>query len=183
MLLGHMPMNSSKLLQNVVSKIPARAKTDSTTDWTKATKLVLRNLGRQQTKIDVYEEWLLDMVWYLRGKGGIQLAVESELGKREAILDDFEKLMCVKAPLKLFLIESGDSGVRKELEGYLAEFGQHIKGETYLLADFHRGLHDCYQFVVKRNGKQKKGEIKFQKITRLCGSDVPEKKSAAAHSV
>jgi hypothetical protein len=112
------------------------------------------------------------------------LAVESELGKSDDVLDDFEKLMCVKAPLKLLLSELGESKTvqqLKDLEQYLTTFEQHIEGETYLLVDFAYGSHRCYKFVVPfpHNGKLKKGVVKFDLV--LSGQDAAPKASAATH--
>ena len=186
----HKPIDPLTLLKVVVSKIPAKAKREGRTEWNKATKEVLCELGRKQgfrTYASVHllkerlNEWLLDIVWYSLSKG-IQLAVESELGKSDDVLDDFEKLTCVKAPLKLLLSELGESKMvqqLKDLERYLTNFEQHFEGETYLLVDFAYGSHRCYKFVVPRphNGKLKKGVVKFDLV--LSGQDAAQKASAA----
>ena len=182
----HKPIDPVDLLKVVVNKIPALVKTERLAEWTEVTKQVLCKLGRRQKDITVYpstdrghkklSEWLLDVVWYSHSKGGIQLAVESELGNGNAVLDDFERLMCVKAPLKLLLSGLGESRMvqqLKNLEQYLRYFEQHIEGETYLLVDFAYGSHRCYKFVVPRprHGKLKKSEIKFDFLPVLSGQD------------
>jgi hypothetical protein len=190
----HKPIDPLELLKVVVSEIPSIVKSERLGDWTEATKQVLCRLGKKQRDITVYasthlgdeklSEWLLDIVWYSPSKGGIQLAVESELGKGDDVLDDFEKLMCVKSPLKLLLSELGESRMVQQvqdLEQYLIDFEQHMEGETYLLVDFAYGSHRCYKFVVPRpkNGKLKENEVKFDLI--LSGQDAAQKASAATH--
>jgi hypothetical protein len=189
----HKPIDLLKLLRVAVSEIPAIVKSERRADWNEATKQVLCRLGKRQKDITVYasthlgneklSEWLLDIVWYSTSKGGIQLAVESELGRGDDVLDDFERLMCVKSPLKLLLSGLGESRMMQQLndlEQYLINFEQHIEGETYLLVDFAHGSHQCYKFVVPRpnNGKLKKGEVKFDLL--FSGQDAAQKASAAA---
>jgi hypothetical protein len=178
-----MPMNPSKLLQSLVTQIPARASKEGKKEWNRATKEVLCELGRKAGfepyaslrlgKIRLHE-WLLDIVWYSLETGGIQLAVESELGREEDVLFDFGKLMVVKAPLKLLLVECGKQRLIRRVEQYLQGFDHHIAGEAYLLVDFNWGHHDCYELVVKRDGKQKRGDLKFRQLDSLCGPDVPD---------
>jgi len=190
MLFRRLPIDPLNLLKVLVSEIPARAKIDKRADWTEATKQVLCELGAENGfKVHAsthlgnerLSEWLLDVVWYSsEPKGGIELAVESELGTKNDVLEDFEKLMCVKAPLKLLMFEQGISDVVHDLEGYLAESEQHIEGETYLLIDFAYGTHRCYKFVVPPNdGKLRKVEVKFDLL--LSGRDRAQNASAARH--
>ena len=124
-------MRPKELLKYVVSEIPAAAarlsRKDSKTAWSRATKEVLCELGRNKG-FSPYasahsggkrlHEFLLDVVWYSELNGGIRLAVESELGGPEAVLYDFEKLMCIKSPLKLLLVEQGRPRMVERLERY-----------------------------------------------------------------
>ena len=180
MLFGRMPMRPAELLKELVSKIPVKAEKEGKESWNEATKKVLCELGKKKGFL-VYarsvrlenmrlHEWLLDVVWW-SWRNGVQLAVESELGNEQAVLDDFEKLMCIKSPLKLLLVEQGRPSTLRGVEKYLAGFNQHVRGETYLVVDFHGGRHECYQYVVKRDGRQRSGEVKFKKLPRLCGPD------------
>ena len=133
-----------ELLQTIVSEIPATAKSDGDTDWTAAVKQALCRLGLEK-KFKVFgsvhlvtenikrREWMLDLVWDSSARGGIELAVESEWGGQKEVLDDFEKLMCVKSPLKLLVFSSGESEKRpaiiEQLQNYLTDFEQHLKGK------------------------------------------------------
>jgi hypothetical protein len=173
------------LLEVLVSEIPKRAKKEGKAPWNKATNEVLCKLGHKKGFI-VYargvrlrrkrlHEWLLDVIWYW-GRQGVRLAVESELGSEQAVLDDFEKLLNIKSPLKLLLVEQGDPHMVTELQWYLRTFHRHVRGETYLLVDFHDGRHECYEFVAKRDGRQRRDEVKFKTLPRLCGPDIPERR-------
>ena len=170
----------------------ARAKSAGRHDWTQAAKQVLCGLGKKR-KLTPYasihlgsekhEEWLLDIVWF-SVSGGMKLAVESEWGALAQVLDDFEKLMCAKSPLKLMLFKSANTGLSTEklvqkLEGYLAHFKQNVQGERYLLVDFTEGEHRCYELNVRRNGKQKRTEVKFSYLKSMSGPDTIRRRSPA----
>jgi hypothetical protein len=186
MLFGHAPIEPAELLQIITSQVPARARSGSDPDWTKAAKEVLCELGKERgfriyasihLGAEKHQEWLLDVVWYSSGSSGIRLAVESEWGKEEHVLDDFEKIMCTKSPVKLMLFSSGETlhaeqRLVKKLREYLADFDQNVKDEIYLLVDFTGGGHQCYEFRVPRNGKLKESEVSFSYIDRLSGPDV-----------
>ena len=192
MLFGNAPISTTKLLRIVTSEIPARAKSEGRSDWTQAAKQVLYKLGKKRrflpcASIHVgagkHDEWLLDIVWY-SVKGGIRLAVESEWGTLAHVLDDFEKLMCAKSPLKLMLFKSANTGhstqeVVGQLEGYLADFRQNVQGERYLLVDFISGEHRCYELNLRRNGKQKRSEVKFSHVKSMSGPDTTGRRSPA----
>jgi hypothetical protein len=193
MLFGNPPINPAELLQIITSQVPARAKTEHDPDWTKAAKEVLCDLGKKRGfKIyasihlgsEKHHEWWLDIVWYSSGSGGIQMAVESEWGKEEAVLDDFEKIMCTKSPLKLMLFSSreklrSEQRLVQKLQEYLADFEQNVDGETYLLVDFTCGGHQCYEFRVPHNGRLIRNEVKFSYIERLSGPDLVSRGSTA----
>jgi hypothetical protein len=194
MLFGNPPIDSAELFKIVTSQVPARAKRNRSTEFTQAVKEVLFELGSEKDRglrvyasihlgAEKHEEWLLDVVWFSVQRG-IQLAVESEWGKVEQVLDDFEKLMCVKSPLKLMLFSSSETGlsgsiVVGRLEEYLTDFEQNVKGEIYLLVDFTGGGHQCYEYKVPHDGKLKENEVKFSHIKRLSGPDVLSRVSTA----
>jgi hypothetical protein len=97
--------------------------------------------------------WLLDLVWLDRDTLAMKLAVEDERSKRDKhIKDDFEKLMSVKAPLKLFIYNTGER-VQVWLQDYLSKFPQHVEGERYLLMEINGGNANFYQYCVPADGK------------------------------
>jgi hypothetical protein len=106
--------------------------------------------------VDV-QEWLLDLVWMDKTTLAIGLAVESELslGMRQR-LDDFQKLMSTKSPLKLFIYATRNAAesdnVRDAITQYLRNFSQHIEGEEYLLMDVTRGHPMFYHFRAPNSG-------------------------------
>ena len=109
---------------------------------------------------NVQPEWLLDFVSLDRETLAMKLAVESELAlNMPQRLDDFEKLMSIKAPLKLFIYctrnETESADVRRSLEGYLQRFSQHIEGEEYLLMDMDVNQKSAafHQYRVPESGK------------------------------
>ncbi|HMD40021.1 MAG TPA: hypothetical protein VKH15_12110 [Candidatus Acidoferrum sp.] len=88
-------------------------------------------------------EFLLDFLWFRSSDhNDIALAVESELGRQKAVLDDFQKLLHIKAPLKMLIFSTTRHGSesRAVLEGvcksYLQKFTQHVKDEEYLFIEF-----------------------------------------------
>ena len=85
------------------------------------------------------QEWLLDFVWLDRDTLAMKLGVECEWSKIEPqIKDDFEKLMSVKAPLKLFIYATdkvANERVHEWLREWMGKFSQHIEGEEYLLME------------------------------------------------
>jgi hypothetical protein len=99
--------------------------------------------------------WMLDLVWFLRDHTAIHLAVESEWGTKGEVLFDFQKLMCVKSPLKIMVYFAKRSFVG-EFEKYMQEFDQHLEGENYLLIEFAPDPPDqAYLYTVKnvKNGR------------------------------
>jgi hypothetical protein len=78
-------------------------------------------------------EYLLDVIWQNPAPcADLLLACESEWGDCGSVCEDFEKLMHVKAPLKLMIFCTGDHEkdflkIRKGIElKYMAEFTQQL---------------------------------------------------------
>jgi hypothetical protein len=106
----------------------------------------------------IVQEWLLDLVWLDKETLAMKLAVESELSpKMPHRLEDFEKLMSTKAPLKLFIYQTSNVAegpkVRNKLEGYLRRFTQHVEGEEYLLMELNQKSPYFHQYRVPESGK------------------------------
>src|SRR6185437_16236482 len=109
-------------------------------------------------------------------KKGVELAVESEWNTAPGeVVYDFEKLMAIKAPLKLMLYrvtKGSKAEVQKQIEKYLTEFRQHVADENYVLCEFHRDHGeadlscDCYLYEIKRSGciKNLKRKVLFENV-------------------
>jgi hypothetical protein len=93
-------------------------------------------------------------------KTSMLLAVESEFSNKprrtEHRLDDFEKLMFMKAPVKLFIYATRNTtegeDVRRKLAEYLRDFSQDLEGEEYLLMDVTKGHANFFLYQVPNNG-------------------------------
>jgi hypothetical protein len=131
---------------------------DDRPDWTAAVKSVLGSLANKKDYI-VYpsareREWLLDLTWLHKGSGAIHLAVESEWGNQGCVLNDFQKLLCVKAPLKIMVYYAYRGSFVGQFERYMRQFDQHVKGENYILIEFAPGPEDhIYFYDVPNDGR------------------------------
>jgi len=96
---------------------------------------------------------LLDVVWYHKKTGHILLGVESEWHRNKGqVLDDFEKLLNTKAPLKLLIFSTDEhekeySEMLEEVRKYLDGFRHHLNGEQYLLVEFANKLPKVYPYL------------------------------------
>jgi hypothetical protein len=153
------PLVDPALIAAKVIRTLRRQQRDGRPDWTQALKDVLCAFAIRRD-CDVYPdthakrgEWLLDLVWYNRKKGTIHLAVESEWGDKQCVLDDFEKLLCIKAPLKIMVYYAYHGSFLGEFEHYLMAFDHHVQGEKYLLIEMAPGPSDrAYLYEVRGNG-------------------------------
>jgi hypothetical protein len=147
--LGTPPITATELARRIISE------SDLTWNWgDRPVKNLLYDLGRSYglafchkkglaQGVDV-QEWMLDLVWMGRTNLTVQLAVESEDEMNwKGRLDDFQKLMVIKSPLKLFIYSTGvtprSRDVRQDLREYLEKFTQHLEGEEYLLMEVRVG--------------------------------------------
>ncbi len=123
------------------------------TRWTVAMKEWLSSIARQHGMRGIHtasdmSEFLLDLVWWHDGPPqGAVLACEMEWGNTRhpqgnpaRVVEDFDKLLSVKAPFKLMLFDSyGNAERRTEMisamDSYLQKFGDHRAGEQYLAID------------------------------------------------
>jgi hypothetical protein len=66
--------------------------------------------------------------------------------RADQVAQDFEKLLCFKAPLKLLFFSAEDQPMRDvthaEITRYLRQYGHHVKGEQYLFMEFSQN--QCY---------------------------------------
>ena len=119
------------------------------------------------------QEWLLDLVWLDKESRNITLAVESEFSLvMPQRLDDFQKLMSTKSPLKLFIYATRSAtesdNVREAITQYLRKFSQHIEGEEYLLMDVNKGHCEFHHFRAPSSGSL--GEVAFAPVQLKQGS-------------
>jgi hypothetical protein len=142
------------------------------TAWTAAVKAVLDDLGEKEydclysNREKQSHEFLVDFTWWDPRSKVTVMACESEFGRKpEAIGEDFDKLLSVKAHFKLMIFDSYQKKTRTKrtdhilqtLTRHFREFGQHIKGEIYVLLDT-ADLNDktrtrVWQCVVPKNGQ------------------------------
>jgi len=99
---------------------------------------------------------MLDMLW--TNEQGVCLAIESELSRdNRHRLDDFEKLMYVKSPLKLFIYKTTKSPDDRDkfhasLAKYMQDLSQNIEGEEYLLMEVKDGQAHFFRYSVPNSG-------------------------------
>jgi hypothetical protein len=157
------PIESRELVQilaeNVTDEAVRRAggNVNDYTPWTKLIFSVLRELTTERGGVPVFtcdgeSEFMLDFVWLHRDDYGSHiktaLAVEIEWASKfksdrciTELALDFRKLLCFKAPLKLFIFdcpEQASKASNEMLERYLETFTQHTKGECYVLIEFYK---------------------------------------------
>jgi hypothetical protein len=148
------------------------------TAWTLAVKAILEQLADKKYEClysgKELHEFLVDFTWWDAKSKRTVLACECEFGNPrdvarnpERIGEDFDKLLSVKADLKLMVFDSYASNkeetqvetVLNNLSDRFRNFGQHLDGEVYILLDTWR-LGDVptarlWQCVIKQNGPDK----------------------------
>lgn len=123
--------------------------------------------------------WLLDMIWWKQNREsgiGIALAVECEWDSKD-LMWDFQKLLCTKAPLKLFIYDGGNfpkqgEKEREQIRSEMLAYRHHVEGETYLFVSFGDMGQYAYRFVVAKDGALR--AIDFETL-----SDIPAASYAA----
>jgi hypothetical protein len=153
-----------KLVHTLAHDVPqgASGNPDSNPQWTISVRDVLHKLGnekgfkvesrRTKNNPDCHE-WLYDVVWLRQPPHtAMEFAAESEWGDPGSVQDDFQKLLCIKAPVKLLLFafkkESNSSiAVWDGIRNYLNDYPHHLSGETYVFMEFHA---DSCRFVIKK---------------------------------
>jgi hypothetical protein len=109
-------------------------------------------------------QWLLDLIWLHKKTGAIHLAAESEWGNLGEVLYDFQKLLCVKSPLKIMIYWAKQSLVG-EFEKCMQEFDQHLEGENYVLVEFAPVPPDhAYSYAVKNDGRLRTVKFSLLKL-------------------
>lgn len=148
---------------------------------TRAIKVLLRREGRKlglhtfpnsdKRLAKPQSQWLYDIVWWddRQGRKGVELAVESEWNaNKNDILDDFEKLLTIKSPLKLMIYRvrrNTKDQVREEIKKYFLDFRQHVRGENYILCEFQPNWTcNCYLYRVKREKYGKVTDVRYRTL-------------------
>lgn len=159
------PIDPSSLLTQLVAGVNKRLKSQQglgeNKTWTLHVKETLKLIGETPPlNFDcIYtdrekgiQEFLLDLVWWDRAAGeGAALAVEcewfygkfpSEEAYAQRVVEDFEKLLVFKSPLKLMIFASVSgyptmrTSVLTKIKQYLRQYKHHLAGEVYLFLDF-----------------------------------------------
>lgn len=152
-------------ISDAIRSIPVRARDIGSGNraWTQAVKSAFIELGRKHrwtvcassAEEGVEPEWLYDLCWYSRTEAEdfhVGLVLESEWARDYYDLRfDFEKLLCAKAPYKVFIFEAYDDALDQNLAALelaikRCKFPSH--GEIFVLA--------AYQPA--------RGEFKIQKV-------------------
>ncbi len=161
---GKPPIDPATLASEIVSGL-RREKSLDGRRWNTKVKDVVRGLADRKRCLvhpnpeekDCGSEWLLDVVWFAREGGSIHLAVEVELRRKGDVLCDFQKLLCIKAPLKVMVYRDrdGKGSLVRSIEEYMEEFDQHVKGEHYLLVEMAPIPPDrACLYKVRQDGRQ-----------------------------
>jgi hypothetical protein len=161
-------------------RIAEQEASDGNTAWTKAVKGAFAELAIQYgyktlwtCKEPKCSEFMLDLVWWQQSTTmqSAVLGLESEWGnpwdfnRRKvenivgAVDDEFWKLLCFKAPVKVLVYSAIDSEMRKaihcSLQADIALFPHHVEGECYILMEFPPTPKTCYRYkyIVKSGDK------------------------------
>lgn len=156
---GQLPEDLDKIVKEIKTEVRQLVK-DGRPDWTKQIKEALRKHGNAKGYY-VYpdpkkgnREWMLDLIWLDKKTGAIRLAVESEMGNEDEVLNDFQKLLCIKAPLKIMIYYVYKKPFVEKFADCFRDFDQHVNGEHYLLIEFAPGPTDrTHLYQVRGDGR------------------------------
>ncbi len=179
MFFGKPPADPKTIAAKIISAIRHPDVKDSSPDWTRVIKKVLREYG-QEKGLSVYpspaqlgrqfKAWLLDVIWYNETTGTISLALESEWGGKDDVLDDFGKLLCIKAPLKVMVYFADQGSVISSLQESLGVFDHHVAGEQYLVVEFHGNNEIAFLYDVPTDGKVDVPRFSELKVERAASA-------------
>lgn len=175
MLFGQNPIEPQTFAERVVRDVIRRVNRGQ--DWTKAVKATLLDIGVEKgcyvaPHAELRQgEYMLDIVWFRNSDtADIVLAVECEWGGKRNVLEDFDKLLHIKAPLKVMIFSTSRhdeqaQAVLKEIQAsYMEKFTQHVEGEHYILIEFvdPQKKAFCHSYLVPTNGQLEK--VEFQAV-------------------
>lgn len=177
MIFGPPPIEPESLANTLVSELATTLREHVESNWTIIVKDILRRMGKERGHL-VYPDsdpdlkaaqFLLDLIWWKNSEDNdIVLAVESELGKRNEVCDDFGKLLVVKAPLKLMIfLKQPKDAVNMIEQSYMQKYSQHVEGEQYLLIEFDTTKREArpFHFSVPSNGRL--NAVNFQRFPSI----------------
>ena len=169
-------VTAESLFERVVARAKEKLhKATPNSEWTNMLKSTFAELAKEVDANYVLSssqhggELLFDMAWrQSESCPDIILSMESEWGDEGDVLNDFKKLMNVKAGLKVMIFSTKkDAPARSTMEAAIAKClsssVHHMKGEEYLLFNFPHGLPGmayCSGYTFPRDGEQT--EIKFE---------------------
>jgi hypothetical protein len=161
---GKPPIDPATLASEIVSGLRREESLDGRRWNTKVKEVVRARVDRKRylvhpdpEKKECGREWLNDVVWFARAESSIHLAVEVELRRKGDVLCDLQKLLCIKAPLKVMVYRDrdGKGSIVRSIEAYMEEFDQHVRGEHYLLVEMAPSPPDrAYLYKVRQDGRQ-----------------------------
>jgi hypothetical protein len=185
MIFGNIPINPKQLVSELDRLVSEATKSidlrKENTAWTASIKKALAAMAKKSELQPFYSdsaeeisEFLLDVVWW-EEKGGSRraaLGVECEWGdprshsiehRANQVIEDFEKLLQFKAPLKLMIFSADNAEMRrathKKLLEYLRSFAQHVSGECYVFVEFASGCCYSYQCDIRTDGRDEQLQI------------------------
>jgi hypothetical protein len=198
MLFGELAIPSDDLVQTLCRRVRERVNSypqnPPASIWTAIVAQVLHEIG-DNLHYDVYckhvdkcHEWLLDAIWWRKesdeAQTGIALAVECEWDYRD-LMWDFQKLLCIKAPVKLFIYDGGNvlehgntvvrslgMSVQAQIEGEMGRYPYHVEGETYLFVSFGNTGEYAQRFVVPSNGRIDAVELEPVPLAHIAAARV-----------
>ena len=142
----------------------------SDTRWTKRVKQLLVQLAGN--KYETYAsgvpeatdgEWMCDVVWWHSGKDEllhrIPLVAECEWPKKEQdVWDDFQKLLIIRAAVRVMIFSANSrseaSELVKELKKQIQYFDSSQEGDTYLFASYVEKVNPPFsvkKYVFRKN--------------------------------
>lgn len=174
------PLNVAELAKRLHESV--RHRLDPKAHFSAWTKQLFRSLEEiaKPFNYEVYrsgsEGFLLDLIWYEQSTHAIVLAAEIEWAreetKHEPVSYDFEKLMQVKAPLKLMVFQT--SSHHRETDAVIGNFSRllnsfrsHLEGEEYLLVEFTKPWNRAYCYQLRASTSGKIDHPKFLPITEF----------------
>jgi len=190
MIFGGRPIEPEELVESLVRGVINRVNQNE--HWTPAVKRTLvemactRGFYAAPDPKENQPENLLDFLWFKNSKSNnIVLAVESELNSKRNVWDDFEKLMHIKAPLKLMVwkTKNHEKQAPEVLDGLrtscLENFNQHVKGESYVLLEF-SGSKAAYWYLYEVPND---GEVVNPEFRAMGEIPYPDPNSSKAFAV
>ncbi len=176
MILGERPIEPKQLVTELMQRATATARKidpgEEDTAWTKAVKLALDAMARDRgftahysNREEENSEFLLDLVWWKQDKKscGAVLGMECEWGNADQVLEDFDKLLQFKSPLKLMIFTADTARKRRGIHAKLLErlrsFAQHVRGECYVFTEFTKRCCYSYRCDIEKDGMNQSVEI------------------------